>query len=89
MNEPWLTHEWLQPTRVLKINGKWKREYFCVRCKRTFIELIKSQEYFAAIAGIMDFEPLPAYVTVRWLAEKCPGHELPEDAEAYRSHRHK
>ncbi len=84
--DPWLTHQWLNPHgRTLKLNGQWKREYYCLRCKRHFVEFVESQKRYAAYPSALDFDPLAQNVSERWLAEACPGQEQPEDFIEYRS----
>jgi hypothetical protein len=81
--DAWATHTWRKPKRVFNIGGEFKRECFCIRCRRRFVELVESQQRFAAYPSIFDFEPLAPDVTARWLSEPCPGKELTADARAY------
>jgi hypothetical protein len=79
--DPWQTHEWERPF-LFTIKGEYKRAHFCLRCKRHFVDLLKTQVRLAAFPGELDYESLAPEVTAQWLKEPCPGHELPTDVTA-------
>jgi len=83
--DTWTTHSWLDAAgRSLNLNGQWKREFFCIRCRRHFVEIVESGRRFAAFPSAFDFDPLAQHITERWLAEPCPGEPQESDAAACR-----
>ena len=83
--EPWASHEWRQPPRLVSMNGQSKQEYYCKRCRRRFVEILESGTRFAVFPSLLDFEPLALDVIARWLSEFCPGRALTTDADAIRN----
>lgn len=84
--DAWSTHNWLNPDgRSLNLNGHPKKEYFCIKCKRHFVELAGSGERFAAFPSALDFDPLAEEISEQWLSEPCPGAEQASDLAAYKN----
>jgi hypothetical protein len=83
--DAWATHTWLDASgRCLNLKGQWKKEYFCIRCKRHFVELVGTGECIAVFPSAFDFDPLAPDITARWLNETCPGEQQQADIEVYR-----
>ena len=58
------------------------RKPYCTSCRRRFVEVNRSGQFFAAYPGAVDYEPLAPEVSEQWLREPCPGREL-RDSAAY------
>ena len=60
----------------------------CIQCARRFVDLIETEECFAAFPGALDFEPLAPEISARWLSKTCPGRKIRADVDAYANRPH-
>jgi hypothetical protein len=79
----WGRHQWSQSTpRELQLeSGQSVLQRQCIRCRRDFVIDQSSGARHAVFVSIISFYQLPEEVTMRWLAEPCPGKPLPSDGK--------
>jgi hypothetical protein len=76
----WKSHTWAMPPRHLKLEGVALIQYDCRGCGRHFVDEELSGQRYAVHVGLLNFDRLSEMVTVRWLAEPCPGKRLEGDS---------
>ena len=81
--DAWNSHQWSSAQgRRLEIDaGKPLIHHQCSRCRRDFVEDLRSGERFAVHASIFSFRRFPDPITKQWLGELCPGAPLPYEME--------
>ena len=79
MREAWSSHSWVVCRLEIKDNPR--IHYRCSRCSRDFTEDPLTGERSAVYVSVFNFWKLPEPVVKRWLAEFCPGAQLPADIE--------
>ncbi len=74
------THPWSAGTpRQFNQDGKTLTLRQCSRCGRDFALGLDGEGWQAAYIGVFKVQPLPKFVTQRWLQEVCPREHLPQD----------
>ena len=79
MRDAWSSHSWVVCRLEIKDNPR--IHYRCSRCSRDFTEDPLTGERSAVYVSVFNFWKLPEPVVKRWLAESCPGAQLPADIE--------
>ncbi len=72
----WFSHRW-----AIMIPGIPPVRHACRHCRRKFVDDERTGERYAITGGMPRFDRLSDEVTSRWLADPCPGEQLPTDED--------
>jgi hypothetical protein len=77
------THLWLERNpREFKQGDQTITLRQCSLCRRDFAQGLNGTDWSAVYVGIFKVELLPEAISDRWLNEKCPMRQLPDDDAA-------
>jgi hypothetical protein len=71
----WESQEWMSRKLELDlgvplVHHRWRR------CRRNFVDELRTEQRYAVYVGAVNFDRLANEVSVRWLADQCPGAQL-------------